>query len=106
MYTRSLILPEEFYIEGLEYPPELIDHLKILLNSAKSGKYEPNNWLQPDGKGCGHKSMYASIHRHVSFASVGVKLDKDSGMDHRLHAAIRLMMDYTRYRKGIKHPED
>lgn len=99
--NSRIVLPDEFYYEGLEYPKELSDHLKVLLHSAKTGKYTPNNWLLPDGKGCDRKSMYGSIFRHVADAYAGNKKDKDSGLDPRQHAAIRLMMDYTRDKRGL-----
>ena len=90
--------------EVLNFPNELLDHLEVLKHSAKIGKYRPNDWLNKDGKGCDHKSQYASIFRHVAEAYNGIKKDKDSGLDPRLHAAIRLMMDYTRDQKGLVHP--
>lgn len=90
-------------IEGytVTIPECMFDFLKVLQQSADSGKYEPDNWLQKDGVGCEHKTMYASIHRHVSNASCGLYPDHDSGLDHRLHAAVRLMMDYTRDKMGL-----
>lgn len=92
--------------EKLELPKELFDHIKILEHSAKIGRYPPNNWLEENGTGCGKKNMYASIFRHVAKASVGIQTDRDSGLDHRLHAAIRLMMDYVRDRRRLVHNED
>lgn len=95
-------------IEGytITIPYFMLDFLKVLQNSADSGKYEPDNWLNEDGKGCGHKAMYNSIHRHISHCSVGDYIDKDSGLDHRLHGAVRLLMDYTRAELDLIHPED
>jgi hypothetical protein len=98
-YIQGPNIPLDMPLDG--FPVELFDHVQILVNSFKSGKYPMNNWLERNGKGCDNKSMYASIFRHVSAASNGIKLDKDSKMDHRLHAAIRLMMDYTRDQKGL-----
>lgn len=86
-------------------PEYMLDFLQVLQHSADSGKYEPNNWLNKDGKGCDHRSMYASIHRHISHCSVGDYKDRDSGLDHRLHAAVRLMMDYTRDKIGLNEGE-
>lgn len=82
-------------------PECMLDFLKVLQQSADSGKYEPDNWLKKDGVGCDHKSMYASVHRHVAYCSASQYIDKDSGLDHRLHAAVRLLMDYTRDKLGL-----
>lgn len=90
----------------LEIPKEMNDHLSVLMAAASKGLHKPNNWLEPDGKGCSHKEMYASIFRHVAEAYSNKKLDEKSGLDVRLHAAVRLMMDYTREKLNIKHPLD
>lgn len=83
-------------------PPEMFDFLDILQHSANTGKYEPDNWLKKDGIGCQHKKQYESINRHIAYCSVGKDfIDSDSGMDHRLHAAVRLLMDYTRDKRGL-----
>lgn len=85
----------------LEIPPEMQHFTEVLYHSAKSGKYEANNWLKPDGIGTDDKSNYASIFRHIASAYAGDKIDKDSGLDHRLHAACRLLMSYTRDKRGL-----
>lgn len=87
--------------------PDELDHFKaILVQAAQSGKYDPDNWLEPDGKKQDKKSQYDSIMHHILAHVRGEQLDKESGLDHRLHATVRLMMDYTRDKRGIKHPID
>lgn len=87
---------------SLDIPEEMLDFVLVLIHSARIGKYPPNNWLQPNGMGCDTRSMYASIFRHVSEAYCGLTVDRDSGLDPRLHAAARLLMDYTRDKRGLK----
>lgn len=86
---------------------ELLDHIDILADSAKVGKYQLNNWLTPNGRKCSRKENYESINRHIK-ESISDKnyLDKESNRPPRLHAAIRLMMDHTRIQRGIKHDAD
>lgn len=96
-------LLEQAWFYGVEVPEEMFDFIKILIHSAKSGKYEPNNWLKSEGAiNSDKKSQYGSIFRHVSDGYVGVKVDKDSGYDPRLHAACRLLMSYTRDIRGLE----
>lgn len=90
--------------EGI--PIELFDHIQILVNSYKSGKYPMNNWLEVDGKGMDDKSNLASMFRHLAKMTAGEVLDNDSGMEHDLHLAIRSMMRYTRRKKGLVHKDD
>lgn len=87
-------------------PAEMYDFLVVLQDSADSGKYESDNWLKPDGNSIDNKSNYASIFRHVAEASTGSTQDKQSGRHPALHAACRLMMTYTRWKKGLIHPLD
>lgn len=91
---------------AITIPSEFKDFHQVLVQAASSGKYEANNWLEPNGHGTAKKSMYGSIFRHVAEAYHGVLVDTDSGLDPRLHAAVRLMMDYTRSVRGIVNLED
>lgn len=110
MYTLPLIFlihtGENKMSDILEIPKPLFDLIEPLKHSAKIGKYPPNNWLSPAGAGCSHKAMYASIFRHAAEAYCRVKIDRDSGLDPRLHLALRVMMDYTRDKLNIIHPDD
>lgn len=85
----------------------LLDHIDILADSARKGKYPLNNWLEPNGRGTSKISNYKSIGHHIleQLRSPNAR-DKDSGRPPRLHAAIRLMMEHTRDSKGIVNPED
>lgn len=91
---------------GEGFPRELFDHIQILVNSYKSGKYPMNNWLEPDGKGMSDEANNASMKRHFKKYLAGIELDDDSGMDHLLHLAVRAMMKYTRRKKGLVHVLD
>lgn len=85
---------------------EMLDYVDILAKAAESGKYSMDNWLQPNGKTCAHKEIYGSIFRHVGESYSYIKKDRDSGQDPRLHAMCRLMMDYIRDKRGLKHEQD
>lgn len=109
--SKGAIAAIEKLIElDLEFPgivlPEMLAHIDVLAHSARIGKYPLNNWLEAGGRGCDHKSQYASIDRHKSEAYCLKKVDKDSGLDPRLHAMCRLGMDYTRDMRGLTHPDD
>lgn len=102
--TQELKRIDNKYPELLQ--PYFLDFIKVLENSADSGKYALNNWLEQNGKGCDRKSMYASIFRHNAEAYTGVTFDKDSGLDPDLHASCRNIMSYTRKQMGLVHPND
>ena len=93
-------------IEYLKLPEELDDFKQVLVQAARSGKYASNNWLTPDGGKQDKKHQYDSIMHHILAHLRGEKLDFDSKLDHRLHAACRLLMDYTRSKRNLKHPND
>jgi hypothetical protein len=86
-----------------EYP-ELFDFLEVFEAGVKQG-HKADGWLEPDGAKMSNKDNYASIDRHKASAMNGIKLDQ-SGYDHRLHAAWRLLTSYLRDKRGIVHPED
>jgi len=65
-------------------------------------KHGYGSWLLTDNPSLQHKANFASIFRHVSDAYCGIKSDHESGLDPRLHAAVRLLMSYTRDVRGIK----
>lgn len=86
---------------------EFFDHLKILADSARAGKYPLNNWMEKNGKKCDRKTNYESIQRHVDQAKISSEeKDKDSGRHPNLHAACRLMMDHVRISQKIIHDKD
>ncbi len=84
--------------------PELFDFLDVIENGAK--KYAPGNWLKVDGKTASHKDMHNSIFHHVAESYAGLEKDRDSGLNPKLHGACRLLMSYTRQKRGIKHVND
>lgn len=97
------------YLEKLQVLlkyPEMLDVVDILINAAKSGKYEDENWLKSAGKGMSKKDNFASITRHNAMYFAGEIVALDSMQDHRLHAGIRNLMSYVRYKRNIKHPDD
>lgn len=99
--TAGLVLMVETGLDDrIEVPEEMFDFLKVLQAGVDKG-YAPNNWLHADGKNCEHKLMYASIFRHIADAYGKKKVD-ESGLDPRLHAATRLLMDYVRDKIGVK----
>jgi NTP pyrophosphatase (non-canonical NTP hydrolase) len=84
----------------------LFDHIDILADSARIGKYPLNNWLLPEGKKADKKTNYRSIQNHIDQENQGIAADHESGRPPRLHAACRLMMDHVRKTENIKHPKD
>ncbi len=86
--------------EGIDIPPEMFDFIEVMIHGAK--KYEPNNWLKLDGINSDHKSMHASMFRHIASSSSGIRIDSDSGLDHLLNAACRCLMMYTRIKRGLE----
>lgn len=68
-------------------------------------KYGYGSWKDTDNPSLQHKANIASIFRHVAEASVGIKVDPESGQDPRLHAAFRLMASYVRDVRGYSPKE-
>lgn len=93
-------LEQEMLEMGVEIPPEMFDFIKVMNFGAK--KYAANNWLLPDGINSDHKSMHASIFRHVAESSCGHKHDWETGLHPLLHAATRCLMLYTRQQRGLE----
>ncbi len=87
--------------EHVEIPTEMFEFINVLYHSANTGKYEPNNWLKPDGQNSDHKSMCASMFRHLAAATEGKDKDTDSGLHPLLHLASRALMLYTRKKRGL-----
>jgi len=84
--------------------PEFFDYLEVNMFGAK--KHGNANWLQPNGTKSSHKDMYASIFRHVAEGYAGKTADDESGLHPALHAVSRLLMVYTRYKRGLVHDDD
>lgn len=91
-------------IDEMEYPSEFQDVYKVLEYGAT--KYEPNNWLKPDGKRSTYTEYHDSAFHHLARSFAGVRADEETKLDHLLHAAINCLMLYTRMKRGIKHPND
>jgi len=114
--------------DKVEIPEEFNDFIKVIDFGAE--KYEPNNWLQPDGKKSGFQQMHISAIHHLiqsysSRESLGSTLtdkdyyelmdavecgydrgikdgreDNESGLDSILHAICRTQMIYTKLIRG------
>lgn len=102
-YLKFLKDKEDILKLAFKYP-EYLDVFKINIHGSQ--KYEDENWLKSDGKGMSIKDNYASISRHSAQYYAREKVDIESGLDHRLHAACRLLMSYTRSKRHLVHPED
>lgn len=94
------------YLEVPKIPNFMFDFVKVILHEDSIKKHGANNWLNANGHTCDVKNMYGSIFRHVAKAYARDKIDPQSGLDHRLHAAARLLMDYTRDQMQLKHDLD
>lgn len=88
----------------IDLPMEMHHYVKVLILGAE--KYAPNNWLEVDGKSSDHRSMHASMFRHLADSHAGKRKDHDSGLDPLLHLAARALMLYTRHQKGLTHGVD
>lgn len=90
----------------IQIPDEMYNFIKVVEFGVAKG-YEPNNWLEPNGKRCSEKAMHDSMFHHLAESfSKDVKIDKESGLDPLLHLACRALMLYTRRQKGIVHGDD
>lgn len=90
----------------IDIPPEMFDFIKVLKQSAASGKYPANNWLLANGTNADKKSNTASMFRHLAEHHNGHLSDSHSGLNPLLHLACRALMAYTRIQRGLKHPND
>jgi hypothetical protein len=70
-------------------PLEFDDLVLVAMNGAK--KYEPHGWE----KGIDKDQNLASVRRHENDYKAGKLKDDESGLHPLLHAAFRLMMQYT-----------
>ncbi len=87
---------------GVEVPSEMFDFINVMTASANAGKYQPNNWLRKEGAvNSDHRSMHASMFRHLAESSTGGRHDADTHLDPLLHLACRALMFYTRIKKGL-----
>lgn len=85
---------------------EFLDVFKVVKKGSE--KRPMNNWLNKDGDTMDKKSNYKSIMFHSAQASTGLDATRwdESGLQHKLHAACRLLMDHTREERGITHTKD
>lgn len=90
---------------------EFFDIGKVLDFGAT--KYEPNNWLKPNGTKSSFKDRHDSLFHHLaqSFAAGPNKYkanryDDESKLDHLLHLACGALMLYTRIQREITHEKD
>ncbi len=99
--TQSLIF-QQAWDANVEIPPEMFDFINVMTTSARSGKYEPNNWLRKDGAiNSDSRSMHASMFRHVAESQCGHRYDKETNLDPLLHLATRALMLYVRIKRGL-----
>lgn len=66
-------------------------------------KYEPWGWAK---RPMAHHRMVASRMRHELASDAGERLDPESGLDHRLHAAWNLLADWYYDEVGAKRMGD
>lgn len=88
----------------MEMPQEFLDIIKVLEFGAK--KHGDTNWLQPNGNKSSHKEMHDSAWHHLAESYAGNTADHETGFHPALHAAVRMLMIYTRYLRGIVHEKD
>lgn len=92
------------YLKSIYMPVEFLDiMLPVLFGQAK--QYPLNNWLEPDGQTMSKRVNYGCIATHTADAYNNIR-DTESCMDSQLPAAWRLMADYVRIKRGIRHSED
>lgn len=83
---------------SIEHPKELYEFEKVLEFGAT--KYGPNTWLR--GEHFNPRDNHASICRHVAEGYCGITADAESGLHPYLHAACRLLMEYTMWKRSIE----
>jgi len=89
-----------------DIPLEFFDILKVLQHGIDKG-YKKDGWLiDPESPTMDHVSCHNSIWHHVADSYCKIKEDHESGLDPKLHAAVRLLMKYTRERRGIYSVKD
>lgn len=86
------------------FHPDFYDLLKVLEMGAK--KHGSFNWLDENGSKADHKSMHASMFRHLADSHANNRVDHESGLDPLLHLACRALMYYARIKNGIIHELD
>jgi hypothetical protein len=98
------MIPEHLKHLADMFPEEFFDVLLVFEEGLKHGK---DTWLEKDNVSLQHEANYASINRHCSSACCKIYIDELDGVDNRLKAATRLLMDYTKdKRKSIKANTD
>lgn len=91
-------------IEGKQSIPQMFKEAFVEMEKVTDDgglKYGYSSWLDPNNHSLEHKANYASISRHFAESYCKVKKDHSSGIDPRLHAVVRILMDYTRDIRGI-----
>ena len=71
-----------------------MDLLEVMRQGAN--KHGIGSWLDPNNPSLQHKANHASLFRHLSESYCGKKEDDDSGVDPKVHIAIRCLMAYYR----------
>ena len=89
-----MIKPSELWV------PEFYDIDLVLQFGAT--KYEPNNWLEPDGTKASLEQQCDSMFHHLCEIRCGRVVDRESKLHPALHLACRAMMSYTRYKRGLE----
>lgn len=79
-----------------QLPIEFLDVGLVLDMGAK--KYGEDSWLH--GIHFNHKDNCASIFRHLAEVYTHQTVDHESGLHPALHAAARLLMHYTLWKRG------
>lgn len=73
--------------------PEFVFGLAGVLKFG-ADKYGPNDWKKNKGVEGMEDRTFGSVQRHLWSWEKGERFDKESGMNHLLHAACQLMMLY------------
>lgn len=85
--------------------PEMIEAIADVLEYGVQKGYPDENWLKPDGKTMSKKSNFDSKSHHSAHHFSGQLLD-ESGLYHLAHEGTRSLMELTRLKRGIHHPDD
>lgn len=86
--------------------PEMIEAIADILDAGVKQGYPDENWLKPDGSTMSRKANYASKTRHSALHFSGQMTDTKSGMYHLAHDGTRSLMELTRIKRGIEHPDN
>lgn len=85
--------------------PEMIEAIADVLDYGVQKGYEDENWLKVDGSTMSKKENFDSKSHHGALHFSG-KLTDESGLFHLAHEGTRALMELTRLKRNIIHPND